>query len=58
MRTMNIPVSHPRGLIPVDFEVAVEFPPDFTAADCVSTGYPLGGRFQQPNFFARPLAPE
>ena len=54
---MKIPVSRPRVYL-IDFEVAVEFPPNFTAAECVVTGYPLGGSFHQPEMYARPLPSE
>ncbi|KAF8799944.1 hypothetical protein BYT27DRAFT_6845910 [Phlegmacium glaucopus] len=57
MRSMTIPVSRPRVYL-IDFEVAVEFPPDCPPAECVCTGYPLGGSFSEPEMYSRPPAPE
>jgi len=57
MRTMQVPASRPRVYL-IDFEVAVEFSPECPAAEHLSTGYPLGGSFMQPEMYARPLAPE
>ena len=57
MRTMTTPVSRPRVYL-IDFEVAVEFPSDCPPAECVCTGYPLGGSFSQPEMYSRPPAPE
>ncbi|KAF8806766.1 hypothetical protein BYT27DRAFT_7100370 [Phlegmacium glaucopus] len=42
----------------IDFEVAIEFPPECIADECVVTGYPIGGSFSQPEMYSRPHAPE
>jgi hypothetical protein len=39
---MTIPVSRPRVYL-IDFEVAVSFPAESRLAECVCTGYPVGG---------------
>jgi len=57
MRSMTIPVSRPRVYL-IDFEVAVEFPPDCPPEECVCTGYPSGGSFSEPEMYSRPPAPE
>ena len=54
---MKMPVSRPRVYL-IDFEVAVEFPPECPAVERFSTGYPLGGSFHKPEMYSRPLAPE
>ena len=54
---MTIPVSRPRVYL-IDFEVAIAFPADCPPAECVCTGYPLGGAFTQPEMYSRPPAPE
>ena len=54
---MKIATSHPRVYL-IDFEVAVEFPPDCPADQCVSIGLPIGGSVPQPEMYSRPCPPE
>jgi hypothetical protein len=57
MRNMSIHASRPRVYL-IDFEVAVEFPPECPLVERLSTGYPLGGSFPEPKIYSRPLPPE
>jgi hypothetical protein len=57
MRTMSVPASRPRVYL-IDFEVAVEFPPECPPEERVSIGYPLGGSFSEPEMYSRSIAPE
>jgi len=57
MRTMLIPASRPRVYL-IDFEAAMEFPAECPPVERMSTGYPLGGSFPEPEMYSRPLPPE
>ena len=57
MRSMTIATSHPRVYL-IDFEVAVEFPPDSSPEERVSVGYPSGGSLVDPDEYTRPIPPE
>lgn len=54
---MTISASHPR-LYFIDFELAIQFPPECPLDQCVTTGYPLGGSFTELETYGRPQAPE
>ena len=54
---MKIATSRPRVYL-IDFEVAVEFPPDCPTDQCVSIGLPIGGSVPQPEMYSRPCPPE
>ena len=54
---MKIAMSRPRVYL-IDFEVAVEFPSDCPADQCVSIGLPIGGSVPQPEMYSRPCPPE
>jgi hypothetical protein len=54
---MKISASRPRVYL-IDFEAAVEFHDECPLAERISTGYPLGGSFTDPETYCRPLAPE
>ncbi|CAL1711514.1 unnamed protein product [Somion occarium] len=56
LRTMTVPISRPRVYI-IDFEFAVEFPPDCPAEDRVSVGYPLC-KWYPSTGYSRPAPPE
>ena len=42
----------------IDFEVAIQFPPECPESERVSIGFPLGGSFTEPEHYARRHAPE
>jgi serine/threonine protein kinase len=54
---MKIAPSHPRVYL-IDFEVAVMFPPECPADECISLGLPLGGSFTDSEKYTRPCPPE
>ena len=54
---MNISFTRPRVYL-IDFEVAIQFPADCPDSERVSMGLPLGGSFTEPEYYARPHAPE
>ncbi|CAL1711519.1 unnamed protein product [Somion occarium] len=56
LRTMTVPISRPRVYI-IDFEFAVEFPPDCPTEDRVSVGYPLC-KWYPSTGYSRPAPPE
>ena len=41
----------------IDFEVAIQFPAECPDSELVSMGLPLGGSFTEPEYYARPQAP-
>ena len=56
--TMKISCTRPRVYL-IDFEVAIQFPPECPEAERVSMGLPLGGSFSMdPEQYARLHAPE
>jgi hypothetical protein len=57
MLTMEIAPSRPRVYL-IDFEVAIEFPPERPVDECLITGYPLGGSFTDITRYTRAHAPE
>ncbi|KIJ97775.1 hypothetical protein K443DRAFT_9653 [Laccaria amethystina LaAM-08-1] len=57
LATMKIAPSHPRVYL-IDFEVAVMFPPECPADECISLGLPLGGSFTDSEKYTRPCPPE
>jgi hypothetical protein len=57
MLTMKISPSRPRVYL-TDFEVAIDFPPEIPAEECLVTGYPLGGSFTDLAKYKRAHAPE
>ncbi|PPQ81146.1 hypothetical protein CVT25_015198, partial [Psilocybe cyanescens] len=57
LATMSISPSRPRVYL-IDFEVAIQFPPECPLDQCVTTGYPLGGSFTDFETYSRPHAPE
>ena len=54
---MKISFTRPRVYL-IDFEVAIQFPADCPDSERVSIGLPLGGSFPEPEYYARPHAPE
>jgi len=57
MLEMKISPSRPRVYL-IDFEVAIEFPPECPAEERLGTGYPSGGSFGDLSEYAAPRAPE
>ncbi|RDB23413.1 hypothetical protein Hypma_008938 [Hypsizygus marmoreus] len=57
LRPMKISPSRPRVYL-IDFEVAIDFPPECPADECVCTGYPIGRSFGDLEAYTRPHAPE
>ncbi|KDR79362.1 hypothetical protein GALMADRAFT_154278 [Galerina marginata CBS 339.88] len=57
LSTMTISPSRPRVYL-IDFEVAIEYPPESSKDECVCTGLPLGGSFLEAEMYSRPVAPE
>ncbi|KAF8187529.1 hypothetical protein BJ912DRAFT_1109354 [Pholiota molesta] len=56
LKTMSILPSRPRVFL-IDFEVAIEFPPECPVEEQVVTGIPAGGSFRNDGY-TRPHAPE
>ena len=54
---MTISFTRPRVYL-IDFEVAIQFPVECPDSERVSMGLPLGGSFPEPEYYARPHAPE
>ena len=54
---MKIAPSCPRVYL-IDFEVAVMFPPECPADECISVGLPVGGSFPDSENYTRPCPPE
>lgn len=54
---MEISPSRPRVYL-IDFEVAIQFPPEYSTDQCTTTGFPIGGSFTDPETYGRPHAPE
>ncbi|KAG5638071.1 hypothetical protein H0H81_002039, partial [Sphagnurus paluster] len=57
LREKRISVSRPRVYL-IDFEVAIQFPPECPPHERVSVGFPLGGSFPDLAYYGRPHAPE
>ncbi|KAH9900811.1 hypothetical protein C8Q73DRAFT_219752 [Cubamyces lactineus] len=54
----EVPPSRPRVFL-IDFEVAVMFPHSMEAAECLVSGYPIGGSFPDDiKEYAHPVPPE
>jgi hypothetical protein len=60
MRAMKIPVSHPPNPNPylIGFAAAAKFPEECTPVERISTEYPLGSLFLDPETYFSLLAPE
>jgi hypothetical protein len=56
LRTMKVSFTRPRVYL-IDFEVAIQFPPECLESERVSVGFPLGGSFTQQEHYARRHAP-
>ncbi|KAF8161987.1 kinase-like domain-containing protein [Pholiota molesta] len=57
LKTMTISPSRPRVFL-IDFEVAIDFPPECPVEEQVVTGIPTGGSFGDSDRYTRPHAPE
>ncbi|CAL1711544.1 unnamed protein product [Somion occarium] len=57
LRTMTVAISRPRVYL-IDFEVAVDFPPECPVQARVSVGPPSGGTITITDKWGRPLPPE
>ncbi|KAF8159413.1 kinase-like domain-containing protein [Crassisporium funariophilum] len=57
LQNMKISPSRPRVYL-IDFEVAIQFPPELPTDQCTTMGFPLGGSFTDLETYARPHAPE
>ncbi|KAF9560874.1 hypothetical protein CPC08DRAFT_689508 [Agrocybe pediades] len=57
MLKKDISPSRPRVYL-IDFEVAVQFPSEYTEEQCLLRGLPLGGSFPDAKDYGRSIAPE
>ncbi|KAG5637509.1 hypothetical protein H0H81_004335 [Sphagnurus paluster] len=57
LRQEKISISRPRVYL-IDFEVAIQFPPECPPHERASIGFPLGGSFPDLAYYGRPHAPE